>query len=146
MVGLVIDAGMCMTAQRQAQNAADAGALAAMMDVLNGKSTGAATSTAVNFVTQYNQDYAPEQTLAPAVHFPPTTGSYAGRSGYVECDVTVQVHTFLLRLLPGASSMQQVSACAVAGIEYGTVGVGTGVLDQTARPGIDVSGGGQSAT
>jgi hypothetical protein len=143
MVGLVIDAGMCMTAHRQAQNAADAGALAAMMDVLNGKSTGAATTTAISFVTQYNQDYAPQQTLSPAVNFPPTSGSYAGRAGYVECDVTVQVHTFLLRLLPGANSMQQVSARAVAGIELGTVGVGTGVLDQTARPGIDVSGGGR---
>src|SRR6476619_6796932 len=60
MVGMIIDAGLCMASQRQAQNAADAAALAAIMDKLYGKSDAQATATAVTFVKQYNQDHAPE--------------------------------------------------------------------------------------
>src|SRR5437870_5134098 len=67
MIGLVIDAGMCMASQRQAQNAADAGALAAAMDKLLGKSNAQATASAVTFVKQYNKDHAPEVTLDPIV-------------------------------------------------------------------------------
>src|SRR6478672_9004947 len=76
MVGLIIDAGMCMASQRQAQNAADAAALAAMMDKLMGKSDAQATATAVTFVKQYNKDHTPEVTLDPIINFPPTTGAY----------------------------------------------------------------------
>ena len=40
MMGLVIDAGLLMAAQRQAQNAADAAALAAAHDLMLGRSAG----------------------------------------------------------------------------------------------------------
>src|SRR5262245_2320138 len=108
MVGLIIDAGMCMASHRQAQNAADAAALAAAMDKLYGKSDAQATATATTFVKQYNQDHAPEVTLDPTINFPPTTGAYANSTGYVEAIVRVNVHTFLIQLLPGANSVQQV--------------------------------------
>jgi hypothetical protein len=142
MVGLIIDAGMCMASQRQAQNAADAAALAAAMDKLLGKTNAQATATAVTFVKQYNQDHAPEVTLDPIVNFPPTSGAYQNVSGYVEAIVKVDVHTFLIQLLPGASSVQRVSARAVAGIEGKSLGEGVGVLDPSARPGLSASGNG----
>src|SRR5215212_8356738 len=75
MVGLIIDAGMCMASHRQAQNAADAAALAAAMDKLLGKSNAQATATAVTFVKLYNKDHSPEVTLDPIINFPPTTGA-----------------------------------------------------------------------
>jgi hypothetical protein len=143
MVGLVIDAGLCMASQRQAQNAADAGALAAAMDILMGKNTTQATATAVTFVKSYNQDHSPEVTLDPVVNFPPTFGAYKNVPGYVECIVRVNVHTFLIQLLPGASSTQQVSARSVAGIEFQNFNVGAGVLDRAARPGINIVGNGR---
>jgi hypothetical protein len=142
MVGLIIDAGMCMASQRQAQNAADAAAIAAMMDKLYGKSDAQATATAVTFVKQYNKDHAPEVTLDPIINFPPTSGAYKNSAGYVEAIVRVDVHTFLIQLLPGASSVQQVSARSVAGIEGKSLGEGVGVLNPSARPGLATSGNG----
>src|SRR3954467_13452431 len=114
MVGLIIDAGLCMASQRQAQNAADAAALAAAMDKLLGKTNAQATATAVTFVKQYNKDHAPEVTLDPIINFPPTAGAYKNASGYVEAIVKIEVHTFLIQLIPGVNSVQQVSARAVA--------------------------------
>jgi hypothetical protein len=142
MVGLVIDAGMCMASQRQAQNAADAGALAAAMDKIMGKTDAQARATATTFVKNYNQDHAPEVTLDPTVNFPPTTGAYKNMANYVEVLVRVNVHTFLIQLVPGVNSVPQVSARSVAGIELKNFDIGAGVLDRTARPGISVTGNG----
>src|SRR5665213_2349113 len=46
LLRLVIDAGQLMTSYRQTQNAADAAAMAAAMDLLNGSSSSTAKSTA----------------------------------------------------------------------------------------------------
>src|SRR3954466_445900 len=50
VTGLVIDGGLLMAAQRQAQNAADAAATAAAMDMYRGN-TANATATANTFMT-----------------------------------------------------------------------------------------------
>jgi Flp pilus assembly protein TadG len=139
MVGLVLDAGMCMASQRQAQNAADAGALAAAMDKLLGKTNAQATATAATFVKTYNQDHPPEVTLDPIVNMPPTSGPYKNISGYVEVIVKINVKTFFIQLL-GSSSTRQVSARSVAGTENLNGDYGAVLLDPTARPGLSVSG------
>ena len=45
MVGLVIDGGIIMAGQRQTRNAADAAAMAAAQDLLQGRSTTTAVAT-----------------------------------------------------------------------------------------------------
>ena len=50
MTGLVLDSGLLWGAHRQTHNAADAGALAAAMDMLKNRSNTDATTTATTFV------------------------------------------------------------------------------------------------
>ena len=111
MVGLVIDVGLMFSAQRQAQNAADAGALAAAYDLMWGKSNTVATATATTFVNNYNQlSSAP----APVVNIPPASGPYAGEPHFVEVIVTVPLQTYFIQVL-GVARNQTVRARAVAG-------------------------------
>lgn len=74
MTGLTIDGGLMMAAYREAQNAADAGALAAATDLLFGKSVSTATATAKTFVT--SSGYNNLSTANVAVNIPPTVTSY----------------------------------------------------------------------
>ncbi len=136
MVGLVIDAGLLMATHRQAQNAADAAAMAAADDLMRGRSNGQATTTATTYVQQHNgsSDWTPE------VHIPPSSGPYAGLPQYAEVIVTAPMQTFFIHIL-GVSQDQQVRARAVAGSETLAAGEGLIVLDPDARPGISVQGG-----
>jgi len=139
MVGLVIDAGMLLAAHRHAQSAADAAAMAAAYDLMFGKPTSEATATATTFVKEYNGlSGAP----APVVNVPPADGPYAGASNYVEVIVSSPMRTFFIHLLPGISRENTVRARAVAGFEIVAAGEGVCVLDPSARPGLDVDGGG----
>ena len=54
MLGLVIDSGLLLAAHRQSHNAADAGALAAAMDLLRNKGITVATQSATTYVQSYN--------------------------------------------------------------------------------------------
>ncbi len=140
MVGLVIDAGMLMASHRQVQNAADAAALAAAMDIMNGApATGdapSATATAIAFVTEHNGlPNAPD----PIVHIPPTSGAYVDEEGYVEVIASVPVQTFFIHILPGVANEHTVRARAVAGYQYITAAEGVAVLDPY-RTGLNVSG------
>lgn len=138
MVGLVVDGALLTATHRQAQNAADAAALAAAMDRMRGRSTTDATATATTFVRTHNGlTTAP----APTVNFPPASGAYAGKNGYVEVIVNAPVQTYLIHVL-GVARNQQVTARAVAGYEARSAGEGVMVLNPDARPGLDVSGGG----
>jgi Flp pilus assembly protein TadG len=137
VLGLVIDGGLLMAAHRQTQNAADAAALAAAMDLMRGKSLADATTTATTFVQTHNG-------LANAsvtINNPPATGPYAGNSAYVEAIVTYPVSTLFIQVL-GVNPSQQVQARAVAGFEARSAGEGAIVLDPNARPGLSVAGGG----
>jgi len=133
--GLVIDGGLLLSAQRRAQNAADAAALAAAYDMYRGKST--AVTTAETFVHQRNG--LPDATVT--VNIPPSQGPYSGETRYVEVIVNNTVSTFLVHVL-GVDAQNMATARAVAGYESVAAGEGVMVLDPTARPGLAVSGNG----
>src|SRR5262245_2254969 len=77
MTGLVVDGCLLMVAHRRAQNAADAAALAAALDLLQGSSD--VTGTVNRYVTQYNG-----LTRATAeVHVGPNQGPYRGNRQFV---------------------------------------------------------------
>lgn len=138
MLGLVVDAGLLMAAHRQAQNAADAAALAAALDLLYGRGEAVAASTATTFVKNYNGlSDAPD----PVVNIPPASGAYAGEPGFVEVIVSHPKQTFFIHIL-GIAPEQTVQARAVAGSEAVTAGEGVCVLDPDAWPGLSVTGGG----
>ena len=135
LLGLVIDGGQMMTAHRATQNAADAAATAAAMDISTGKSNATAIATATSFVKDYNG-------LANAtvtVNVPPASGPHASNSQYVEAIVSNSIRLFFMPVL-GVASTQTVTARAVAGNE-GSAGGGTVMmLDPTARPGFAADG------
>lgn len=137
MVGLVLDAGRLMTAHRQCQNAADAAATSAAMEMLQGSSNTTAASTATTFVQQYNE----MPTATVTVNIPPASGPHSGSSDYVEAIVEYPVTTRLIQVL-GGPSVRIVRARAVAGTEGVPVSAHLMALDINARPGISLSGNG----
>jgi len=139
MVGLVIDAGILMAEHRHAYNAADAGALAAAVDLLYGRSPAQARATAITYVkTHHDMPDAPD----PVVNIPPVNGPYAGATGYVEVIADHPVSTYFIHILPGVDQDQTVQTRAVAGIEMVTAGEGVITLNPNAEPGLRVTGGG----
>lgn len=131
LLGLVVDGGQMMTAHRATQNAADAAATAAAMDMSTGKSNAIAIATASSFVKQYNG--MPNATVT--VNVAPASGPHASNSQYAEAIVSNSVRLWLIPVL-GIASTQTVTARAVAGNE-GSPGGGTVMmLDPTARPGF----------
>ncbi len=142
MIGLVVDAGMLMAAQRQTQNAADAAAIAAAMDLYRGASNSTALATAQTFVT--NNGLSATLTLnggaSNALNIPPqdpgNTGSpYKNTANYVEAIVSQNVNTLFIQVL-GINSTQTVTARAVAGYEPVGAGEGVMVLDSTVSTGV----------
>jgi Flp pilus assembly protein TadG len=137
LLGLVVDAGQLMTANREAQNAADAAATAAGMDLLSGYSSSTATTTATTFVHEYNG----LSSATVTVNIPPASGPHQGNSQYAEAIVSLPVSTYFIQVL-GVSTSQTVSARAVAGWEGQNVSAGVIALNPAARPGIGVIGNG----
>lgn len=137
LLGLVIDAGLLMTAHRRAQNAADAGATAAAMDMLKGSSAATAIGTAATFVQQHN-DLA-DATLT--TNIPPQSGAHQGNSHFVEVIVSSPVQTYFIQVL-GTAASRTVTARSVAGWERVAVSAGVIALDANARPGLRLTGNG----
>jgi hypothetical protein len=137
VMGLVLDGGMLMAVERQAQDAADGGAVAAAWDKLRGRSAATQSATATTYVHTYNG----LSTATVTFNGPPLSGNYAGNTSFVEVIVTVPVKTMFIQAT-GVSGTQQVSARAVAGLETVSAGEGAIVLDPNAIPGLSVSGGG----
>jgi Flp pilus assembly protein TadG len=135
ILGLVIDGGLMMAVQRQTQNAADAAATAAAVDLLNGKSASTLQSTANTYAKTYNGLTSATVTL----HNPPTSGPYQGNSHYVEALVSYPVSTLFIQVL-GVNPSQTVTARAVAGYEPVSAGEGVAVLNPNAYPGLSVGG------
>jgi Flp pilus assembly protein TadG len=142
MIGLIVDGGLLMAAYRQTQNAADAAALAAAMDMLQGSSTSTARTTAQSFVN--DNGLSAILTLnggsTNALNIPPkdpgNTGSpYKNNSNYAEVILSQTVHTLFIQIL-GINSSQTVTARAVAGYEPVGAGEGVMVLDPTVSAGI----------
>lgn len=106
MVGLVIDTGLLMSGRRQAQNAADAAALAAAYELMFGNSSGAATDAANTYVGR-NKDLSANSNAV--VNIPPSNGPYSGMPNYVEVIVSIPKNTYFIHILPGVSQSQTVS-------------------------------------
>lgn len=138
MAGLAVDGGLLMSGHRQAQNAADAAALAAAYDMFLGRPASMAQETAIAFVKEHNG-------LAGAeviVNIPPSSGPYAGQAQFAEVIVRDPINTYLVQVLPGVEAQQTVEARAVSGPEAVSAGAGVITLDPDARPGLAMGGGG----
>src|SRR5260370_34829385 len=73
-VGLVIDGGLLMAGQRQAQNAADAAAAAGAMDKMRGNTNATALATANNSLTYNGLSHAPAFALGTSCKAAPKQG------------------------------------------------------------------------
>src|SRR5262249_39985373 len=138
-----IDGGLLLAAHRQAQNAADAAALAAARDKLAGRSDSTALATANTYIQQYNGlSGAPDLVAGQTFNIPPKQGAYAGKTQYIEVIVTSPVRTFFVHILGGSQS-RTATGRAVAGIQAVSSNLSSAVLDPNARPGLSLSGGGK---
>jgi len=135
IVGLVVDCGLLMVAQREAQNAADAAAMAAAM--VDQAQQGDPKAVATTLVTSYNG--LSNATLS-TFNNPPAAGPHAGDDRFFEVVVTYPITTLFMPAL-GTSRDQSVQARAVAGSEAISPRAGVAALDPTAAPGLTVAGG-----
>jgi hypothetical protein len=138
MVGLAIDGGLLLATHRQTQNAADAAALAAAVDRLNGASVNSAQTTGTTYVQTYNG----MSNATVTINIPPTSGPHSGDNHYVEAIVSYPYKTSFIQLLK-VSQNQTVTARAVAGWEPVTSGEGVMTLGTNPQggKGLQVSGG-----
>jgi Flp pilus assembly protein TadG len=137
MIGLALDGGLLLATYRQTQNAADAAALAAAVDLSKGASNGTAQTVGQNYVTSYNNVTG----ATVRVNIPPSTGSkYAGNPNYAEAIVSYPYSTSFIQLL-GVPRSQTVTARSVAGHEPTSGNPGVITLTQATPRGILISGG-----
>ena len=138
LVGLTVDGGLLMVAYRKTQNAADAAATAAAMDLLKGQTSTIARATATTYVQTYNN----MASANVAVNIPPATGPNSGTSTYAEAIISYPYSTSFIQLL-GVNQGQTVTAHAVAGYHLSTPAEGLMTLAQSpgGGKGISVSGG-----
>jgi len=145
LVGLVVDGGLVMANMRVLQNAADAAALAAAVDLkkhwpnVQDSDVTAAKTTATNYVQQYNN----LSNASVAVNIAPKVGNYSSdtTNAYVEVVVSSTTNTWFVQVL-GAATQQTVSARAVAGVEWVPTTFGLAALKPTAVPGLQLRGSG----
>jgi Flp pilus assembly protein TadG len=138
MTGLVVDGGLMMQARRQAQNAADAAAMAAAFELKRGNTVANAQSTATTFVQTYNL----LTSASVTTNIPPSTGAHSTGTNaghYAEVIVSYTPSTYFMGVLGITSTT--VKTRAVAGYEPLANGEGAIVLDPTAQPGLTIQGG-----
>jgi hypothetical protein len=142
MIGLVVDTGMLMATQRAVQNAADAAAMAAAVDLYRGSSSATSITTAKATATTYVQDSAHNGLSGSTVttNIGPSSGMYINNNHYCEVIVSLPYSTSFIQILAGGSS-QTVAARAVAGYEAITSGQGSIVLNPSVA-GITMNGNG----
>ncbi len=128
MLGLVIDGGLMMATYREGQNAADAAALAAAMDLMIGRQA-SAQATGQAFVTDAAHNNLPDATVS--VNIPPSQGPYAGLPHYAEAVVTVPITTHFIQVIPGFNRNRNVTARAIAGFEPIAIDEGVMSLNHT---------------
>jgi Flp pilus assembly protein TadG len=141
MVGLTVDGGLMLAAYREAQNAADAAAVAAAYDLSLGKSVATAKATGATFVTDTSHNNLSGATVT--VNIPPSVTTYTAyqKSTYAEVIVSYPITTHFMQVLPGFSSSQSVTARAIAG--YEAIAGGEGVMALTPNGnGLTTSGNG----
>lgn len=136
MMGLTIDAGFLMSSKRQVQNAADAAAMAAAMDLMRGKSAESALATANRYVqTENGLSEAPPLVVGSTFNIGPKSGPHQGLTNYVEVIVQAPYQTLFMHVLLGERD-HSVAARAVAGYEPITAGEGLMALDVNPPGGI----------
>ena len=142
MVGLSIDSGLLMATYRQTQNAADAAATAAALDLFNSKTTATAQATGSTYVKTYNNMSGATVTI----NIPPLSGPHAGAGNttYAEAIISYPYKTSFIQML-GVNKSQAVTARSVAGYHPSTP---EGVMTLEQNPpggaggfGLQVSGG-----
>jgi Flp pilus assembly protein TadG len=134
MVGLTVDSGLLQTARRQVQNAADAAAMAAAMELFRGNSLAGATSVATTYVQNNGLTDAAVSITVQV----PQSGMYRGNANYVEVIVTAPVSIYFMPIL-GVAPKQTVAGRAVAGAE--TPGLeGVIALNPLTAPGLLLKG------
>jgi Flp pilus assembly protein TadG len=111
VVGLSIDSGLLMANYRQTQNVADAAALAAAVDLINGNTVATAQATGTTYAQTYNL-----ASSTVTINIPPLSGPHAGtgNTSYAEAIVSFPYSTSFIQLL-GVNKSQSVTARAVAG-------------------------------
>ncbi len=140
MIGLVVNSGLMLTSFRSSQNSADAAAMAAAMDLLNGKSDADAITTGQTYVTSAVHNNLANATAV--INIPPLSGPYAGSSNHAEAIITSPMPTYFIHVLPGVSQGHTTTARAVAGFEPVAAGEGVIALNPNATPGLNVTGSG----
>jgi hypothetical protein len=111
MLGVIIDGGSYLQQRRQAQNAADAAAVAAASALHDGASIDTATSAAKEYATANGYGNAGANTVT--VNIPPTAGPHKGSASYAEVIISQKPNTYFIQaVVPAANS---VSGRGVAG-------------------------------
>ncbi len=134
LLGLVIDGSLLMVTSRDLQSLADASATRAAVE-LTEQGGPAALQQAVLETIQNDSKFA---NMQYQVNSPPTSGAYAGRSDYVEVQLTESFPSNFIQVVGGDTS-QSVRSRAVAGLEYSSVGAAIAVLDPDPSP-VVISG------
>jgi Flp pilus assembly protein TadG len=114
--GLLVDGGMLFAARRQAQNAADTAALAAAKAIATGASASTAASTiaGANGFPAATTNCAGQAISGVSVNNPPTSGSHAGDTSYVEIVTQKAQKTAFAGLVGQPCWMVSARAVAVA--------------------------------
>ena len=113
-VALTIDVGLAFQERRNAQNGADAAALAAAEDLRDGKGTAVAVATAQSYLAAHGYQ-SPDDTVT--INIPPASGNHAGDPSYVE--VMVQTEEPPVFRAPLTSMIWTINGRAVATFELG---------------------------
>ena len=137
LVGLAIDSGVYYAERRQAQNAADEAALAAVHELTAGSSVAQASAAAVEYAASNGFGGVPNPVT---VIIPPTSGDHIGDPNFVEVIVESEPTTFFIHTI--VNNAGYVSARGVAGITSGPGTYGLLLLAQNQCRALDVSGSG----
>lgn len=113
IVGLLVDSGNVYMTRRTMQSAADAAAISGAFEAQRGLTT--------NITSAAQSDAAlngyPTTEATVDVYSPPSSGTHAGQTGYVEVIIHKTISTYLMGMLGIGEA--NVSARAVAGIKAG---------------------------
>ena len=127
VLAMALDGGLLRDKKRNVQAAADAAALSASVDLWahyganNGadpNGTGLASALATAAANGYNND---GTTNTVTVHFPPTSGNFVGKAGYVEVIIQLNQPRVFSRVF-GAGTLP-VKARSVAGGQPGNIAI-----------------------
>jgi hypothetical protein len=136
MMALTLDGGLMMGEERRAQAVADAAAHAAACELARASGSAETARTAASAIIERNRRGSKDD-LRVSLLIPPTSGRYAGQSGYAEAVVTRSRP----RLFSGMWSRSDLSIRARAvGRVKGTSSPGILILDPSGEGALSVAG------